>query len=57
MSWSACDVFYQKKVKIIQDGKVVDEGCEMGIDKEGRLMVQTSEGLKSINIGELSVTL
>lgn len=57
MSWSACDVFYQKKLKVIQDGKVVDEGCEMGIDKAGRLMVQTSEGIKSINIGELSVTL
>ena len=45
----------QKKIKIIQDGNIVDEGTFIGINKDGSLLLQGIDDLKTYHFGEISI--
>jgi biotin-(acetyl-CoA carboxylase) ligase len=45
----------QKKIKIIQDGNIMDEGAFKGINDDGSLLLQSKNNLKTYHFGEISI--
>ena len=53
--WESSCMHLQKKIKIIQDGNIVDEGTFIGINKDGSLLLQGIDDLKTYHFGEISI--
>jgi biotin-(acetyl-CoA carboxylase) ligase len=45
----------QKKIKIIQDGRIIDEGVFKGINSDGSLLLDSKNNLKTYHFGEISI--
>jgi len=53
--WESSCMHLQKKIKIIQDGNIIDEGTFIGINKDGSLLLQGIDDLKTYHFGEISI--
>jgi len=53
--WESSCMHLQKKIKIIQDGNIIDEGAFKGINDDGSLLLQSKNNLKTYHFGEISI--
>ena len=53
--WESSCIHLQKKIKIIQDGNIIDEGTFKGINDDGSLLLQSKNNLKTYHFGEISI--
>lgn len=54
--WMKRDLFFEKSIKVVTASAEI-EGIEKGVDDRGCLYIKTSEGVKRIHGGEISVRL
>ena len=53
--WESYCMHLQKKIKIMQDGNILDEGAFIGINNDGSLLLQSKNNLKTYHYGEISI--
>ena len=46
---------FTKKIKIIQDGRIIDEGVFKGINSDGSLLLDSKNNSKTYHFGEISI--
>ena len=52
--WRKYDLYYDQVIRVLMGDKSV-EGNNKGVDKFGNLLLETSDGIKSYNAGEVSL--
>lgn len=52
--WQAADLFYGKDIRLLMGDTVIDGVCR-GVDAQGGVLLQTSDGLKAFIGGEISL--
>lgn len=52
---AALDALHDTEVNIVDDGQVIMTGIARGTDEQGRLLLETGQGLRSVVVGEVSV--
>ena len=53
--WMECDEYTGKGVKIVDQGKLMHSGINMGVNDSGCLLVRTAAGIKQIYSGDVSL--
>jgi BirA family biotin operon repressor/biotin-[acetyl-CoA-carboxylase] ligase len=53
--WESACMHLQKKIKIIQDGHIIDEGVFKGINSDGSLLLDSKNNSKTYHFGEISI--
>jgi len=53
--WNALDAYAGQDVKIMDQGRVLHQGCAAGVDAEGRLLLDTADGQIAIVAGDVSL--
>ncbi|NEZ02817.1 biotin--[acetyl-CoA-carboxylase] ligase [Wenzhouxiangella sp. XN201] len=53
--WPAFDTLADRVIRILHEGRPEQTGTACGIDAQGRLLVETAEGLQAIGSGEVSI--
>lgn len=54
-AWSRVDALRGRRVALILDGRIEAEGVACGIDRDGALLLETSNGIRSVAAGDVSV--
>jgi len=55
LAWSQLDALRGRRVALIFDGRIEAEGTACGIDSVGALLLETSNGIRSVASGDVSV--
>lgn len=53
--WDGLDALAGKTVKIVHEGRSGQAGIARGVDNQGRLRVETAEGVRAVGSGEVSI--
>jgi BirA family biotin operon repressor/biotin-[acetyl-CoA-carboxylase] ligase len=53
--WIERDAYYQRNVRIMDDGLTILEGFEVGVDEQGRLLIEDKGQVKPVHSGDLSL--
>jgi BirA family biotin operon repressor/biotin-[acetyl-CoA-carboxylase] ligase len=54
-AWNAAHAFQDAEVSLIEGGATLVRGIARGTDTQGRLLVETSEGMRTVVVGDVSV--
>ena len=54
-AWNARDAYAGRAVNILDQGKILYSGTDMGVDDSGRLLLDTSQGCIAIVAGDVSL--
>jgi BirA family biotin operon repressor/biotin-[acetyl-CoA-carboxylase] ligase len=55
--WNACHAYADRAVRILDQGKILQQGVAVGVDEGGRLLLDTDAGRIAVSAGDVSLRL